>query len=284
MGMCLGSIIHHHEYFCTACNIWLNIFLRFTGCSGRRRVLATGFCVPWKSTVLWRSRLQTSILESGTETFLRPNAPDKQKGFPSLVKIRRSRLHFQKLWGCLVDVCMSAHWLTISSSLTKIVRFFMQKSYQTDSLFKRVPPIFGECCLTPPPAPNPPPKIWRHPPDSQMSVTMVEVALTILNLKLSGVGSFSQSRSRNNEVQLDNGWLEDMETASYSGLVDSLLGIIPKCYIFCTPTSSNTRNMTGMACQAELAVQGLFSCTYRTKPSSSWWLSNRQTASIVCRL
>ncbi len=215
MGMCLGSSNHHfwekdgmglkgkpsnkkwsstfvlpaiRTYF------WFNIFLRFTGCSGRRRVLATGFCVPWKSTVLWRSRLHTSILESGTETFPRPNAPDKQKGFPSLVKIMRSRLHFEKLWGCLVHVSMSAHWLTICPFLTEIVEFFMQKSYQTDSRLEWVSPIFGGCCLTPPPAPNPPPKIWRHLPDSQMPVTMVEVALANLNLKLSGVGSFFQSR------------------------------------------------------------------------------------------
>jgi hypothetical protein len=99
--------------------------------------------MPWKSTVLWRSRLQTSILEPGTETFPRPNAPDKQKGFPSLVKIRRGRLHFQKLWGCLVHVSMS-----VCPFLTEIVGFSMQKCYQTDSLFEWVPPIFGGCCLT----------------------------------------------------------------------------------------------------------------------------------------
>jgi hypothetical protein len=99
--------------------------------------------VPWKSTVLWRSRLQTSILESGTETFPRPNAPVKQKGFPSLVKIRRSRLHFQKLWGCLVNVSMSAHWLTICSFLTKIVRFLMQQSYKLTHYLSGFPLYLG---------------------------------------------------------------------------------------------------------------------------------------------
>jgi len=97
-----------------------------------------------------------------------------------------------------VHVSMSAHWLTICPFLTEIVGFFMQKSYQTDSLFEWVPPILGGV-----PSPRPsPPKIWRPLPDSQMPVTMVEVAWIILNLKLSGVGSFFQRGLRNNEVNI----------------------------------------------------------------------------------
>jgi hypothetical protein len=99
---------------------------------------------------------QTSILESGTETFPRPNAPDKQKGFPSLVKIRRSRLHFQKQWGCFVHLAMSAHWLTICPFLTEIVGFFMQKCYQTDSLLSGFPLYLGGVSSPHPPPPTHP--------------------------------------------------------------------------------------------------------------------------------
>jgi hypothetical protein len=136
--MSLGSVIHHFwekdgmglkgkpwNEKCSSTfvlparrtHFWFNIFLRFTGCSGRPRVLATGFCVPWKSTVLWRSRLQdihTGVRNWNISTSQRPwqikriplSREDKEKSTPLSKAVG-------VLSACLHE-CPLAHYLSFS--------------------------------------------------------------------------------------------------------------------------------------------------------------------------